>query len=526
MQRKANVNKSEWVLWGAIVLILLLPTLHHLWWCREGVLSFLVTGVLAATTLASVLLCIPRRMVRWGVFTLLFVISLFELAHMLVYDGDMSSAGYVRSLFMTTPYESDGAVGRVIMQHVVYISLLLVSYVLVSVLIFVTHPAPQATRWGGVGAGVLLMIYLICCHDIAIHRPPLNIFTQMIEALRQCHERNSLVAGADDSYNVCRAEPISGKEVYMLILDESLRYDHVSLDGEKYRLTMPRIGKLTNLITYSDYYATGVFTMYAVPMLVTRATPIDFACNYTEFGVQQAYAESGFKAVWLTNEAQLVSDGVSDYVARGAEIIRVKRDMDIPAAVDSLCREYDKLFIIVHLWGNHQYYLNTDSATSLYFPDVSTCTAVHGEEMYNNAYDNVILYTDSMLSALAKVLLKQGSITQWVFTSDHGEGPVDRDGGAHGYTCPYRSEYHVPLMVWYSDEYKEAFPEKTANMMKHKDEPVCADHVFWSLLDMAGIRIDSAMQQEGLSIFGDSLLPYRRTLLLPDGKSVMGLDSI
>ena len=31
-------------------------------------------------------------------------------------------------------------------------------------------------------------------------------------------------------------------------------------------------------------------------------------------------------------------------------------------------------------------------------------------------------------------------------------------------------------------------------------------------------------QQEGMSIFGDMLFPHQRTLLLPDGKSVMSLD--
>ena len=112
----------------------------------------------------------------------------------------------------------------------------------------------------------------------------------------------------------------------------------------------------------------------------------------------------------------------------------------------------------------------------------------------------------------------------WFFVSDHGEYISPKVSG-HGHTYhPTKEEYHVPLMVWYSDEYKEAYPEKVANLIKHKDEPVCADHVFWSVLDMANIRIDSTLQQDGLSVFEDTLLPHRRTLLLPDGKSIMTLD--
>jgi glucan phosphoethanolaminetransferase (alkaline phosphatase superfamily) len=115
-------------------------------------------------------------------------------------------------------------------------------------------------------------------------------------------------------------------------------------------------------------------------------------------------------------------------------------------------------------------------------------------------------------------------IAAWLFVSDHGEYISPKVSG-HGHTYhPTKEEYHVPLMVWYSDEYKETFPNKVANVIKHKDYPACADHVFWSVLDMAGIRIDSTLQQVGVSIFGDTLLPHQRTLLLPDGESVMMLD--
>ena len=73
-------------------------------------------------------------------------------------------------------------------------------------------------------------------------------------------------------------------------------------------------------------------------------------------------------------------------------------------------------------------------------------------------------------------------------------------------------------MVWYSDEYKEAYPNKVANVKEHKHESVCADYVFWSVLGMTNIRIDKALQQEGKSIFEEQLKYKDRTLLLPDGE--------
>ncbi len=521
--KSVNANSRDLLVLVCVVLVLSVPTFLHGWWYPADVKTFFPLSLTITTLACSLILWCPWRWLRWLLFTLLFIGTLFESAHLLVYDGDIASAGYLRSLFMTTPYEADGAVVRIIIQHVYVVEGVAAAYFLATVLIFITRPSFSWQKWVvAVSAGLMLVLVAIPCQVCF----PLNVYLQAKEALRQRNERNLLTSQQESFiYGATRNYTPVGKEIYLLIIDESLRDDHVSLDGTNYRITMPRMGSLSSLVRYTDYYATGVFTMYAVPMMITRATPDTFAANYQEWGVQQAYAECGFKTVWLTNEAQLVSDGVSDYVARGAEIIRVKRDMDMPAVVDSLCATADKLFVIMHLWGNHQFYINTDACTSRYFPDVTTSNAVRGEAMYNNAYDNSILYTDSMLLALTNVLQKQQGITQWLFTSDHGEGPIGDHGGAHGYTPPYKSEYHVPLMIWYNDNYAEDYPEKVANMMRHKDEPVCADHLFWSLLDMADIQIDSTLQQEGMSIFDDVLKPYQRILLLPDGKNTLHLDN-
>lgn len=506
--------------------MVLLPSIYHAWWFPANAVFSLITGFVVSAFLVSIILCLPWRIARWGAFTILFGISLFELAHLMVYDGDLSSAGYVRSLFMTTPYEAEGALGRVIQQHIFFIAFLVISYILLSVLIFVSSPTRRWPRWTLAVTTVLFLIHTCFTPSSLFACPPLRIYAQMTEALRQRNERNRMVAQTPSfTYAAHRLLERNEKEIYLLILDESLRYDHVSLTGEHYRLTMPRMGQLSNLVCFSNYYTTGVFTMYAVPLLLTRATPQTFSLSYREYGIQQAFAEVGFKTIWLTNEAQLVSDGVSDYVAKGAEIVRVKKDMDMSSALDSLCGTADKLFLILHLWGNHQFYLNTDATTSLYYPDITTTTDVHGEQMYNNAYDNAILYTDSLLSAVTNVLRSQHCIAQWIFTSDHGEGPIGRNGGAHGYTQPTSGEFHVPLMIWYSDEYAAAFSEKIEHINRHKDSPLCADHMFWSLLDMAQVQIDSTIQQDGMSFFSEKLTPYTRTLLLPDGKGIELLDS-
>lgn len=521
MPNLATTNR--WI-WFSITIIFLLPSLFHCYWNPKDSVDFLFWGILASSILTGIVISIPYRLVRWIVYSMLFVFSLFELAHMLVYEGDLASAGFIRSLFMTTPYEADGAVLRIIKQHIEIISCIAIFYLIVSVQIWLTTPMP--TRKTNVFIGIMIVVFTIpyFLFPQKIFTPPTNVYTQIKEAVSQFQERsNETPLGDDFIYHAHRNHTPQNKEVYILVLEESIRYKNISLNNPNVRTTTPRLEQEKNIVSYTDYYANGVFTMYAVPMIVTRATPESFIINYREKGVQQAYTETGFRTYWLTNEAQMVNDGVSQYITRGAEIISAKNDLEIPSKIDSLLSINEKIFVIVHLWGNHQFYFNSQHSTAVYYPNVTTSTDVQGEEMYRNSYDNCILCMDSIMYAITSLLKEEECVAQWVLVSDHGEGKINKNGGAHGYAHPTKDEYHVPLMVWYSDEYAAVYPDKVANMIKHKDEPVCGDHVFWSVLDMAGIEIDSTLQQEGMSIFGDSLRSYKRTLLLPDGRTIMEL---
>ena len=173
-----------------MVVMLMQPSIVHAYWFATEAIPFLLTGFVVSVTLVALILCIPWRWVRWMLFTSVFVVLLFELAHMLVYDGDLSSAGYIRSLFMTTPYEAEGALGRVIKQHIVFIIFVAVAYVLLSIQILVTRPICRITKWLLAGAVILFLVQLCIAPSAIITRPPLNTYVQMAEAL---HQRTGLL---------------------------------------------------------------------------------------------------------------------------------------------------------------------------------------------------------------------------------------------------------------------------------------------------------------------------------------------
>lgn len=73
--------------------------------------------------------------------------------------------------------------------------------------------------------------------------------------------------------------------------------------------------------------------------------------------------------------------------------------------------------------------------------------------------------------------------------SDHG---ADYDTGVsdHGGNCnPRKPEYHVPLILWQSEVWRNKYPKKYQSLKANKDKPVNADNVFYSVCDMADITI-------------------------------------
>jgi glucan phosphoethanolaminetransferase (alkaline phosphatase superfamily) len=372
----------------------------------------------------------------------------------------------------------------------------------------------------------LLAVGMVCLLLVPFVLPVRNSLAhEILCVVRQvnnieCHQNDN----ADFAYHAHR-DSVDANEVYLLSLGESVRYKNLSINGKYDRETTSLLSRQTNLCLYSDYYANATLTQHALPMLLTDAQADDFEKHFGRKSIAAAFSETGFKTALVSHRAQLMNNGYHDYLAKDFDtVVFVAHDSLIAAEIGKIAKNNAKLFIVTHYLGNHMFYTNRPEDCLVWRPDYNADPKAKSDSLFLNAYDNSLLYTDRLLNKEIETLKQMHRLAAWLFVSDHGEYISPKVSG-HGHTYhPTIDEYHVPLMVWYSDEYKRAYPNKVANMMKHKDEPVCADHVFWSVLDMAGIRIDSTLQQEGMSIFDDTLLPHQRTLLLPDGRSVLTLD--
>lgn len=351
-----------------------------------------------------------------------------------------------------------------------------------------------------------------------------SLLHEILCVVRQVNNiKNYQNDNADFEYHAYR-DSVDSNEVYVLSIGESVRYKNLSLNGSYPRNTTPLLEQQSNLCLYSDYYANATLTQHALPMLLTDVTCGDFEQHFGRKTIAAAFHETGFRTALISHLAQLTNNGYHDYLAKDFDtVVFVAHDSLIAAEIGKIAKNNAKLFIVTHYLGNHMFYTNRTEDCLVWRPDYNADPKAENDSLFLNAYDNSLLYTDRLLNKEIETLKQTKEICAWLFVSDHGEYISPKVSG-HGHTYhPTKEEYHVPLMVWYSDEYKEAYPDRVANAFMHKDEPVCADHVFWSVLDMADIRIDSTLQQDGLSVFEEEVKYKGRTLLLPDGKTIMEL---
>ena len=125
---------------------------------------------------------------------------------------------------------------------------------------------------------------------------------------------------------------------------------------------------------------------------------------------------------------------------------------------------------------------------------------------------------------MVNIIDKEGMYSVLLFASDHGENVNPGDERRSVSMTPKESEYHVPFIVWRSQAWIDANPGKEQCILSAKDKPTNTDNVFYTLCDMASIVLPDTIGKPEWTISSPAYTPHRRTLLAPDGKTVIDLD--
>ena len=172
------------------------------------------------------------------------------------------------------------------------------------------------------------------------------------------------------------------------------------------------------------------------------------------------------------------------------------------------------LFIVLHTYGSHFNYKERYPANFSFFtPDDACSIKIENRQKLINAYDNTITYTDDFLANVISILENSKATTALFYSSDHGEDMLDdnRKRFLHSSPSPTYYQLKIPMLMWFSEKYKSAFPTKVKNAANNHGVPITTNTVFHTVLDLASLNTSDFDPQ--LSLVNPELKRQHRMFL-------------
>ena len=307
-------------------------------------------------------------------------------------------------------------------------------------------------------------------------------------------------------FDARQADQDKTPDVVVMVLGESARYDRWSINGYK-RQTNPLLEQEANLVPLQDLITSVSATRLSVPVIISRKPAMQsLKDGFTEKSFLTAFKEAGYKTFWLSNQISFGKfDTPVSVFAKEADQVEFLNlggftnnsnlDEVLFAPFErALLDPAHKKLIVLHTLGSHWNYAHRYPARfdkwtpSLRGVDKPVVTDTAIEPQLNNSYDNAILYTDWFLAQVIAKLKSPDRASALMYVADHGQTLYDKscDLAFHGHNTQY--EFHVPAFVWYSSLYGERFPDKVAQVRRHRKARLSTENVFHTLVDLGDIR--------------------------------------
>ncbi|MDB5155165.1 MAG: hypothetical protein JWR54_3916 [Mucilaginibacter sp.] len=309
---------------------------------------------------------------------------------------------------------------------------------------------------------------------------------------------------------------ITDKQVHVLIIGESSRYDHWGLNGY-IKNTSPLLSKRQNLISFSNTASGGFMTEWAVPLILTGVGAENYIFHSKQKGIVGAFNEAGFSTYWITNqtdfsgnikmhalEAQKSCFLITDF----RSITNIHRDMELVDTLKKIIAEPgNKKFIVIHTLGSHySYSARYPDEYDVLKPSNKTVSSKVTDEKFKNvlinSYDNSIIYSDAVIDRVISLVNGLNNFASVTYISDHGEDLLDdgRNFTDHNHgSPPSKYDAHVPFFVWYSPKLEATFPNKISNLLRHKNDKTSSENLICSITSMVGIHYPGQIPMNDLT---------------------------
>lgn len=367
-------------------------------------------------------------------------------------------------------------------------------------------------KWAVRSLGVLVLGIVLCLlapiqdHKVSIKDDfyPANALYNLYFAVDKAGKNSNYhITSADFTFNAAKPVQATGKrEIYVLVVGETSRAMEWSLYGYD-RPTTPRMEKLDGLVHFTDVVTQSNNTHKSVPIILSAASAEAYDVIYDEKSIVTAFKEAGFRTVVIANQ-NLSTSMIGSFYREADKFVDMSKCKPKSAYLTSLHdgellpylkEELDKtegnLFFVIHTYGSHfNYHERYPKTFATFTPDKAEGIRASYKKQLRNAYDNSILYTDYVLGEITDMLAQTDACASMLYLSDHGEDIFDdaRARYLHASPIPTYYQLHIPYIIWFSETYRNTYPEKYATASSHQSLPVSTNSVFHTVLDLAGIK--------------------------------------
>ncbi|WP_445356754.1 phosphoethanolamine transferase [Microbulbifer sp. ANSA002] len=262
----------------------------------------------------------------------------------------------------------------------------------------------------------------------------------------------------------------SERETYVLVIGESSRADHWSINGYE-RETTPRLSERSNVFSFTNAVSVASSTRASVPAILSKTSVDDLYSSRLRRSWITDLKHAGFRVYWLSTQMQVGEHDTmigayasladeSRYLNEGMYLTRGKFDGVTLGPFEDILRDgYSKKLIIIHTLGSHfPYHFRYPEEFKRFeiAPSIEEWVDIFDferKEELMNSYDNSIYYTDFILDSIISSLAENGSTSFLWYISDHGQTIFEPgcNMSGHGFMSEYN--FRVPVIFWGSDQF-------------------------------------------------------------------------
>lgn len=487
----------------------------------------------------------------WLAFPFIFFCA-FQIVLLYLFGNSIIATDMFTNLLTTNPGEAGELLGNiypsVVLVCVIYLPLLWLAAREIGHKRYITRTARMNIGLTGAALFALGLLALWPAYHVSEDRHvlrdeifPLNVLYNL--GLSGSEFRKSFnyeKTSAGFSYEAERTAEVPGREVYVYIIGEASRAMNWQLYGYG-RETNPLLSQEEGLVVFRDVLTQSNTTHKSVPLILSSVATDEHDELYRRKGLPALFNEAGFDTWFISNQSR--QGAMIDHLAHDAKhLIYIRSPRHDTQLLDEMRKAIEKstsrkLFFILHCYGSHFSYHQRYPREFAYFqPDNDVAIAKQHRPMLVNAYDNSVRYTDYVLSKIIDYLGSlENTSSALLYCADHGEDLIDdhRERFLHASPTTTAYQLYVASLAWFSESYRERFPEKVAAAEANATAPATTHALFHTIADMASIRgrflttkvslvspdFDRTAPRRYLNDHNEAV-PYRKTGLRPEDMEV------